>query len=585
MNAKEMMAFEYIGYSSCIFQIPPYQRTYHWDVNDIKKLIRDVEKYIIEKEDQTKTYYLGSLITKRNKKDNIILVDGQQRVTTLILIGKILHSLISKKDTDKKFETIKLELRKIYQVETDEISKIKLNNLNNNHILEKILNDTPLEKNDENSNFYKNYLFLKKYFSKMSLEELIKYYKAFQRVSFACILLTDEDEHLVFESINSKGKKLLQSDLIKNYIFFICGDKNIFNYYNNVFLTYFADYKEELEFYRLYDSCKRTKAPESAKNGNKIYESFKEIYVDQNNEPKFDLSDLEDLKKFLSIYDFIKKLNISEATNYIINSSFSTYFPWIYNVLIYSKQEQLITFDKSDENKYVCDFLNKEAKNWFSENMKLIATYDLSRIFSGFGRAEPAKNIPLIERDIRNYFENKNINYHEISIRQKYEFFTQPDNIQAYRIPKDLSSNILNRDIYGESARVKCIFWIIENSLRKTDFIEWNDFKKLTIEHVLPQQANKNPKWISYYGSENELNLILQNRLNVIGNLTILGKEVNSYESYKSFLEKQEDFKNSSFKINNVIATNFTEWKKENIDKRSEKIFDFLKEKLILDIF
>lgn len=101
----------------------------------------------------------------------------------------------------------------------------------------------------------------------------------------------------------------------------------------------------------------------------------------------------------------------------------------------------------------------------------------------------------------------------------------------------------------------------------------------------MSQQANRNTKWISYYGSENELNLILQNRLNVIGNLTILGKEVNSYESNKSFQEKQENFKNSSFKINNAIAANFIEWKKEDIDTRSKKIFNFLKEKLILDIF
>lgn len=91
-------------------------------------------------------------------------------------------------------------------------------------------------------------------------------------------------------------------------------------------------------------------------------------------------------------------------------------------MLIYSKQEQLITFDKSDKNKYICSFIDKEVKNWFLENMKLIATYDLFRIFSGFGRSEPAKNISLIERDIKNYFKNKNINYYEISIRQKYDF-------------------------------------------------------------------------------------------------------------------------------------------------------------------
>ncbi|MDE5841638.1 MAG: DUF262 domain-containing protein, partial [Malacoplasma sp.] len=417
MKARDRKLFEWVGSSENLFDVPPYQRTYHWDKENIKKLINDVEEHIMIKNNgklELRDYYFGNIIVKRNSNNLITLVDGQQRVTTCILIAKVLHRLLAKKLKEKKsdkHDDLLLELRKVYfYYNSDDDPKIKLNNLSNNHKLEDILNDNEEDEKESDDNYNKNFKFLLSYFKPKEIEDLINYTNAFRKLNCAVIFLENYDnENLVFESINSKGKKLQQCDLIKNYIFSISNDEKIYDYYNNVFLKNFKNYKEETEFYRLFDSCINGKPPESI-NGTKIYESFKKRYKKNNDEFIFNENDLEELKEFLAVYKYCLSLDISEASRYISKCAFSTYLPWIYSILFpkYNGAIQLVEYNKEKNNYEV--IVNKENEKILKENLKLIATYDIKRIFSGYGRVESAKSIPIIEEKIKKWWDEKENN-------------------------------------------------------------------------------------------------------------------------------------------------------------------------------
>lgn len=574
MKAEEKKLFEYIRSSDNYFIIPPYQRTYHWDISDIKRLIDDVKEYILKpkiEQNIWKQYYLGNLIVKRNmNNDSLILIDGQQRITTCVLISKVLYYYIKKLDTNKEHENLLVELKSVYFL-SEKDKKIKLNNISDLSILEAIIQESHIE-NSEN-NFVKNYDYLMKYFKNYNLEMMIAYTQSFLKLTCAVIQLDkDENEHLIFESINSKGKKLLQSDLIKNYIFFISQDEeDISNYYNNKFLKNFSCANEELEFFRLFDCCLGNKAPES-KNGTKIYESFKNKYKDKN----FTKDDMNDIKRFHAIYKKVKNLSISPSCLYIVKCSFVTYFPWIYSVIKHYKSDDMFI-----ENENGFEFnLTKLLEEQLKENFKIMSTYDVLRIFGGFHRTESTKSLHKFFDEMQKHFKDANLN--EISVKDKLSFFNDKGHIKAYTIPKDLNENIFSMDMYMESSRLKVILWLYEMKNRETEKMNFEQFSKMfsTVEHIFPQGADKNIEW------KNELGNFFDDtskKCNTIGNLTLLDKQANGYNSNDVFGKKKKVFSDSYLRINKIISE-YEEWNLDSIRDRANKIKKFITNELIVDL-
>lgn len=576
MKAEEKKLFEYIRSSDNHFKVPPYQRTYHWESNDIKKLIDDLNQYIlkpIQEENIYNQYYIGNLIVKRKDDNSLILIDGQQRITSCILIAKALYNRLNELDKNKENQTLLIELKSVFCHNGDP-KKLKLNNIHNESVLEKIINDC--EVSIEN-NFTKNYKYLTSFFKRNNLEEIKDYIMAFQKLSCAVIQLdSKENEHLIFESINSKGKKLLQSDLIKNYIFFLCSDNGeISYYYNNIFLKNFKDHKEELDFYRLFDCCTLNKPPES-KNGSKIYESIKRKYDSNKDEVKFTIKDMDEIKKFYAIYHMVKNIKFNSSSEYIVNSAFATYFPWIYNVFKHYLTEEMYTIDGQN----IKIEIDKNLQKKISEHFIVMATYDILRIFNGFGRVEAAKTIHKFFSEMLQYFNEQNIDIEDTSVNDKIKFFESKNEIKAYLIPKNFDENIYKMDMYNESQRLNVILWLYEQNSRKTDKESYKNFTKRynTIEHILPRNAKNNNHWSDYY-KQNEMDEIYK-KINTIGNLTLQEKSTNSHDSDKSFEDKRNSYKNSFLEINRKIAE-YNCWNMDTIKDRTEQIKSFITTSLI----
>lgn len=209
------------------FHIPIYQRTYTWKAKDqLEQLFHDIQEFGEEYKENTRSdYYIGNIIVKnqtRGFQTERVVIDGQQRITTVILFLCAIRDIcLNKIKTDDAKEVAKNISDSLYKDEGEKV-KLKLNNIEHQSTLRTILMGrieliTP---KDKKTQYWKNYNYLYLKFNKMEDDVFFAFANLLERVKVVIIFLDeDQDENSVFESINSSGKPLSGSDLIKNFLF------------------------------------------------------------------------------------------------------------------------------------------------------------------------------------------------------------------------------------------------------------------------------------------------------------------------------------------------------------------------------
>ncbi|EAW0594391.1 DUF262 domain-containing protein [Campylobacter coli] len=162
--------------------IPDYQRPYTWEIEQVKILLKDISEQV-NKNDQK--YLLGSLILHKNNENKFNIVDGQQRLTTLALILKVLC-----------------------ENNQEKCNEYKMGNF---------LGEIKYSHNESKYHIKENYEYIKTYFE--SYNEKYKFLTyLLDNIEFICVLAPSEDDaFLFFDSANSKGKALKSYDLIKAF--------------------------------------------------------------------------------------------------------------------------------------------------------------------------------------------------------------------------------------------------------------------------------------------------------------------------------------------------------------------------------
>lgn len=203
-----------------ILEIPFFQRSYVWDEPNWDRFIEDM----INVSQYRKDYFMGSVILKQlNQPSNNgigdwrIVVDGQQRLTTIILLFKILHELNPENDFQRLFYNIKKELSFKHNH-----SDIKIFET----ILQNELNED-LQAEYQNHNILKCYQYFQKYIEDI---KKIDYGALLTCLYFVGIDLSPgEDEQQIFDTINSLGVYLTTAELLKNYLF----NRSEIDYFNS----------------------------------------------------------------------------------------------------------------------------------------------------------------------------------------------------------------------------------------------------------------------------------------------------------------------------------------------------------------
>ncbi len=366
------------------FLIPDYQRPYAWTEIECQTLWEDIQLFAFpddncDKFNNSDEYFLGPIVTFRNQKDQIEVIDGQQRLTTLMLLLRAIYEKL-KYMQDEKIRKIRESIEACIW-KTDELGDsdkeiLKINSEvatdRDKHELLDILK-TGIVNNNQNSKYALNYRFFQK-----KIDEFVDKYSAFYgllpaRILNNCIILVIEADSQdaalrIFSTLNDRGKPLSDADIFKAQFYkyyssksmskkeeFIHKWKNLESLCNRIFKPANISPMDELfTRYMYYERAKRGIKLTTTMGLRKFYEqnNYELLHNDQTFENLIDLADFWDdivnQNKERFSDNILKKLFV---LNYAPNSM------WTYIVSVYfmhNKDENNFL----DETKFY-DFLNK----------------------------------------------------------------------------------------------------------------------------------------------------------------------------------------------------------------------------------
>jgi len=538
MKASEIRFEEFLSQTKTNFLIPVYQRNYDWKDEQCLKFLKDIELLATRERDN---HFLGSIVyIKSDDLEAIeqglkeyIIIDGQQRVTTIMLFLKAIYDLNS--DEWEREEILENFL----------INKIRGNNRlklkpikDDNEVFEKLLKSSEISE-DCNSRIYQNYQLFFKYFEKSTIK-LSEYFKAFRRLWIVYIELDrdKDDPQLIFESINSTGLNLSEADLIRNFI--LMDKKHDIQDY--LFEVYWSKIEKLLlsenisSYIRDYLTMKENKIPKQSE----VYVAFKNFVSKNSIETEDLLKDLLYYAKIYSSFIFLKYDNqkIKNLLKELKDLKVTVSYPFLLHIF-------------KDYQKNIID------ENSLYLSLELIKNYVFRRLVCEYNTNTLNKVFMTLYKELTNIVDFKN-NYFEslasiLINKSGTSFFPKDNEFMDYFITKDMYK-FKNKNY---------LLYQLESYKNK----EKVPFSNLTIEHIMPQKLTA--KWNIALGDK--FTQVHEKYLHNIGNLTLSG--YNSNLSNKTFQDKKIILQESGLKLNRYFE-NIDVWNREEIEKRAKYLFE-----------
>lgn len=536
MHASETQLTKFLNSNQQLI-IPIYQRTYSWGFEQCDRLWKDLMLIV---KNNTNYHFLGSLVYVSDglynnvETQKYLVIDGQQRITTISLIFLAMFDYLGKNNNYTiKQEQIKNQF--LVNEYASDGNKIKLClTQDDKEVFDKIVDGIIINDKDKKTNIYKNYLFFLDKFEK-SDTKIEEVYSAMLKIIVVAVVLdkNNDNPQLIFESLNSTGLDLSQFDLIRNYILMSFGSDDQKDVYNNYWLPMEKIFTESYNiekfdyFIRSYLIMKLGSIPKV----DRIYEEFKKYLFGKDARDvikdvlkyaiyysKIDFDKEED-KDILCIFEDIKSLKVEVSHPFILA---------IYNDYV---NERIL---KSD-----LILILKDVESYvFRRAICGIPTNSLNKTFANLYR----------EIDKNNYLESFRV---ALLTKETYN-----------RFPNDaeFKEELSCRDLYSFRSKM-----YLFSKIEYLDNKERVNLENLTIEHIMPQELSNN--WKISLGSN--FKEIHEKYLHTLGNLTLTG--YNPDMSNKDFVTKRDmdkGFRSSGLKLNKFLST-LNAWNENEIRNRA----------------
>ncbi|WQV42003.1 DUF262 domain-containing protein [Helicobacter pylori] len=546
MKADAMKLLDFIGKSQeKQFVIPIYQRVYSWGKEQCKQLWDDIIK--TGGNDQIEGHFIGSIVFVHDgiyttNYNELLIIDGQQRLTTITLLFIALRDHLNDEDEFlEKFSHQKIQNR--YLINSDEKGdkKFKL-------ILSEPDRDTLLSLIDENRRkpsepslkIMENFKLFGEWIHK-NTDKLETIFKGLEKLMVVEISLErgKDNPQLIFESMNSTGKDLTQTDLIRNYILMGLEPKKQKIFYKKYWRAMEEDFKQNEtlfnQFVRHYLTIKTREIP----NINKVYEAFKRYQQERGIETEVLLQDLQKYCGFFCQIVFKKETDkdLNKALSFLVDLEMDVIYPLLLE--LYS--------DYSD------GVLSKQD---FIPIIYLIESYICRRAVCGLGTNSLNKVFPSFTKHIQKdeYFKSLKAHFGYLTEKQRF-----PNNDEFKKL-------FITIDFYHFQKRE----YFLER-LENFDTKEPVNTQKCTTEHIMPKTLTK--EWERDLGGN--FQAIHDKYLHTIGNLTLTG--YNTEYSNRSFQEKrymEKGFKDSPLRLNQGLK-DLESFGEEEIEKRANDLADW----------
>ena len=553
MEAKQTQIQIFIQTPKVQFVIPVYQRNYDWSIQQCGDLFRDIISVV---EENRVSHFIGSIVYLHegimitSEVRELVIIDGQQRLTTINILYVALYRFAKEKGLHQQEEIYTSFLTN--QHVQHESSKLKLKQTDNNAIAFKaILNGTENEL-DKYSNVKENFSYFK---SQINEGNFLTILGGLQRLIFVEIALErdKDDPQRIFESLNSTGLDLSQSDLIRNFILMDLEPKEQNKIYDQIWNPIEENARDLVrqksmvsDYIRDYLTLKTKRIP----NKGKVYEEFKKLYINKKDD-SFQ-QELETIKA-LSVH-YRKLINPQVITDsvlrreleYISRLEINVAFPFLLQVF-------------EDCENGVID------QPTLIKILKLIQSFTWRRFIVGLPTAALNKIFMTLysEIDHEDYFESLCV-----ALLKKRGSVKFPND-------QEVRSALYDKDLYNTQSKNRSYFFeLLENHNNREYVNTASDL--ITIEHIFPR--NPDNKWLNDL-STSEFSEFKEYKLNTIANLTLSGN--NGALSNLAFINKRDmntDGKEQGYAFSRLWLNDYLKkqdfWNLEKYNERFEIIYD-----------
>ena len=546
-EAKQFLKF--IDGSDKRFIIPVYQRNYSWQNKHCAQLLNDL-KGLIKKPDAP--HFFGSIVSSHmqgGKREDFLIIDGQQRLTTISILLIAIVDLLKHKKVIPKDDRLIEKITKKHLVDEyqEDQRKIRLKPIKDDcKAFDALFGDESdfVDGSNVTSNF--------RYFRDRILNENIDIddlYDAISRLQTIDIFLEkDDDPQLIFESLNSTGLELEEGDKIRNFILMGLSSELQEKYYEAFWnkIEKNTHFKVS-DFFKDYLTLKLNRTVVIKD----IYFTFKD-YVKKNNDDVEVL--LKDLLEYSKLYAII--LNPMQYQNRfttvlvrLSQLEYTVIFPVVLAILKSWKEKNL-----TDQE--VTELLRVTEIFLFRRLIVGLATNALSKIFA------------TLDKDVTKKAQSSQLaSYAEI---YKYVLLNKEE---SSRFPNDdeFEQALFSRNIYAMSSKNKAyLFSFLENeeSKEQINVIERIKDGTYTIEHIMPQTLS--PVWQKELGEKSQQ--IHEQWLHTLPNLTLTGYNSKySNRPFKDKLDVENGFKDSNLRLNQYVRE-CLKWTEEELVERQSRL-------------
>lgn len=546
------------------YQIPIYQRPYQWTEENCEKLLDDLfEDY---EKDGKSDYFCGSLVLVKSdpnsKTETYDIVDGQQRLSTFILLAKVLADLYNGLDPEY------LEyLQESWKDRYTERKRLSFNTIGSNaeydfqDALEHFSDSQASNNKNNKNNYLKNAICLKDYLMKKEIKNINSFIEwLYSNVKFITIICPNIDKALrIFNVLNARGLPLNATDIFKgellkelakeedqkklvsrwNALSQKCSDNDLtmeilFSWYLNYLEPKTSREKMEKELVTWFKNLNKTPL-EYLKGVEDFYNAYCEVL------------EMQDRHAHLLSYKDDDHLRVILCASLLHRYSDQD---------IEALKELLVKFYYQD---------------WVAGQTKSTRSQTCCNIIIALKEKKSVRHIASIV--VKKYLDDKNIT-------QRFR-----DNLQ--------DSNLYTKFYFaGKSVKknswLKPILILVEYFMSddpRPKRIEKNDFH---VEHILPQKPDPSSQWVKDFSEEER-----ECYTHSLANLTLLGGIKNSQASNLDFKDKKEIYMGKTIKPNNKrtmtcykmtidIAHHYTEWTPKSLEKRKEELIKIIESTLTL---
>ena len=547
MQGSDSFLLELLSASRRRFIIPVYQRNYDWKKANCEQLYNDLIDVAINGK---QTHFFGSIVSYALSREEIVLIDGQQRITTVSLIliaivNAIKSGAVTPDDpvlgeqiledyiVDKHHKTErKVRLKPfrddceafdnlIYKSEDEYIADSKVT-LNYRYFYDRIVNEKAV-----------------------SVDDLYEAINKLQIIDIQLEPKRGDDPQLIFESLNSTGLDLTESDKIRNFVLMGLSPEVQERFYDSYWNKIEKLSLKELDsFIRHYLTVVTGVIP----NIRNIYAAFKQ-YAKQRDDIE---SVLQDMLRYAQAYNKILTCTVGSAcanttVKHLNLLEVTVAHPFLMAYLVYAEENHL----PMEETETVLGLIeNMIFRRFICE----LPANVLNKIF-----AILHKQVIKQKRDTDTY---SSVLIYILLNRRAAVLF--PNN-------EDFISNFSTKNIYAMRSRSKqYLFERLENGNSKevNDIVGYLENNTYSIEHIMPQTLT--PAWREALGENYAA--IHEQWLHTIANLTLTG--YNSNYSNRPFAEKKtmdHGLLKSGLRLNQYLAQ-YDQWTEKELKERCEHL-------------